>query len=99
MFIRLPEAEVAASIFLTIDGRSVRARPGDSVAAALFAAGFTHCRSTPVGGAKRAPYCMIGVCFECLLTIDGVGNCQGCLVAVREGMRVALQQGKRDAST
>jgi D-hydroxyproline dehydrogenase subunit gamma len=40
---------------------------------------------------------MIGVCFECLLTIDGVGNCQGCLIRVREGMRVALQHGKRDA--
>ena len=99
MFTRLPEAEAAASIFLTVDGRSVRARSGDSVAAALLAAGFTYCRSTPVGGAKRAPYCMIGVCLECLLTIDGVGNCQGCLVAVREGMRVALQQGKRDAGT
>ena len=99
MFTRLPEAEAAASISLTVDGRCVRARPGDSVAAALLAAGFSYCRSTPVSGAKRAPYCMIGVCFECLLTIDGVGNCQGCLVAVREGMRVALQQGKRDAGT
>ena len=99
MFTRLPEAEVAASISLTVDGRCVRARPGDSVAAALLAAGFTHCRSTPVGGAKRAPYCMIGVCFECLLTIDGVGNCQGCLIRVREGMRVALQHGKREAGT
>jgi D-hydroxyproline dehydrogenase subunit gamma len=97
MFTRLPEAEAVASISLTVDGRSVRARPGDSVAAALLAAGFTHCRSTPLSGAKRAPYCMIGVCFECLLTIDGVGNCQGCLIRVREGMRVALQHGKRDA--
>ena len=84
---------------VTNDGKPVTARAADSVAAALLAAGFTHCRSTPIGGAKRAPYCMIGVCLECLLTIDGVGNCQGCLVAVREGMRVALQQGKRDAGT
>jgi 2Fe-2S iron-sulfur cluster binding domain len=42
MFTRLPEAEAVASISLTVDGRSVRARPGDSVAAALLAAGFTH---------------------------------------------------------
>jgi len=99
MFTRLPEAAAAASISLTVDGRSVRARPGDSVAAALLAAGFSHCRSTPVGGAKRSPYCMIGVCFECLLTIDGVGNRQGCLIGVREGMCVALQHGKRVAGT
>ena len=69
------------------------------VAAALLAAGFEHCRTTPVSGAPRAPYCMMGVCFECLVTIDGVGNRQGCLVPVREGMRVELQRGKRDPGT
>ena len=64
-----------------------------------LAAGFEHCRRTPISGAPRAPYCMMGVCFECLVTIDGVGNRQGCLVAVREGMRVELQRGKRDPGT
>ena len=52
----------------------------------------THCRTTPVTGAPRAPYCMMGVCFDCLVTIDGVGNRQGCLVPVREGMRIETQQ-------
>ena len=40
---------------------------------------------------------MMGVCFDCLVTIDGVGNRQGCLVRVREGMRIETQQGKREA--
>ena len=57
-----------------------------------------------VSGAPRAPYCMMGVCFDCLVTIDGVGNRQGCLVPVREGMRdrdAARQAGARhdDAPT
>lgn len=95
MFARLPDT-VAGSISLTIDGKRVEARAGDSVAAALFAAGYEHCRTTPVSGAPRAPYCMMGVCFECLVTIDGIGNRQGCLVPVREGMRVELQRGKRE---
>jgi len=98
MFARLPETG-AKTVSLTIDGKPVDARAGDTVAAALLAAGFDHCRTTPVGGAPRAPYCMMGVCFECLVTIDGVGNRQGCLVAVREGMRVELQRGKRDPGT
>jgi len=98
MFRRLPEA-AGKTISLTIDGKSAQARDGDTVAAALLAAGIDHCRTTPVSGAKRAPYCMMGVCFECLVTIDGVGNRQGCLVAVREGMRVELQRGKRDPGT
>jgi hypothetical protein len=97
MFKRLPEADAVASMTITVEGSSVRARPGDSVAAALLAAGYAHCRTTPVGGAERAPYCMMGVCFECLLTIDGIANRQGCLTPVREGMRVLLQHGKRDA--
>jgi sarcosine oxidase subunit alpha len=39
----------------------------------------------------------MGVCFDCLVTIDGVGSRQACLVPVREGMSVETQQGKREA--
>jgi hypothetical protein len=78
-----------------IEGEAYEARAGDSVAAALLAAGRVHCRTTAVTGAQRAPYCMMGVCFDCLVTIDGVGNRQGCLVAVRAGMRIERQHGKR----
>jgi predicted molibdopterin-dependent oxidoreductase YjgC len=95
MFKRLPEL-AGETVPLTVDGREVQARDGDTVAAALLAAGIDHCRTTPVSGAPRAPYCMMGVCFDCLVTIDGVGNRQGCLVRVRPGMRVETQLGKRD---
>lgn len=95
MFQRLPDLD-QAPISLTVDGASITARAGDSVAAALLAAGIRHCRETPVSGAKRAPYCMMGVCFDCLVVIDGVGNRQGCLVPVAEGMRVETQKGKRE---
>jgi D-hydroxyproline dehydrogenase subunit gamma len=97
MFERLAEAETEM-VSVTINDKTVRARNGDSVAAALLAAGLTHCRTTPVSGAPRAPYCMMGVCFECLVTIDGVGNRQGCLIPVHEGMRIATQCGKRESS-
>ena len=49
-----------------------------------------------VSGAPRLPYCMMGVCFDCLVTIDGVGNRQGCLVPVAEGMQIEIQKGKRE---
>lgn len=95
MFQRLPDV-TGETVTIMVDGTPVRARAGDTVAAALFAAGYDHCRTTPVSGAPRAPYCMMGVCFDCLVTIDGVGNRQGCLVRVREGMNVELQRGKRE---
>ncbi len=84
-------------VVISVDGARVTAQAGDSVAAALLAAGLTPTRTTPVSGAPRAPYCMMGVCFECLVTVDDVGNRQGCLVPVREGMRVETQKGKREA--
>ena len=94
MFKRL--GDIADTLTIDVDGKSVRARPGDTVAVAMLANGIDHCRTTPVTGQPRAPYCLMGVCFECLVTIDGVGSRQGCLVPVRDGMRVETQQGKRE---
>jgi len=95
MFRRLPDAD-GAEIELTINGRSTRVRAGDTVAAALIAAGVLAIRVSDVSGAPRAPYCMMGVCFECLVTVDGVGNRQGCLVPIAPGMRIDTQHGKRE---
>ena len=95
MFKRL--AEVGAPVAITIDGKAISARTGDTVAAALLLAGIDHCRTTPVTGAPRAPYCLMGVCFDCLVTVDGVGSRQGCLVPVHDGMTVETQLGKREA--
>lgn len=97
MFRRLPEIEATGhTVSFTIDGRPASARAGDSVAAALLANGVTACRNTPVSGAARGPYCMMGVCFDCLVTIDGTGNRQGCQVRVAPGMAVETQNGKRE---
>ena len=95
MFRRLDEG--ARAVTVEIDGKVVCARAGDTVAAAMLAAGIDHCRTTPVSDTPRAPYCLMGVCFECLVTVDGIGNRQGCLVPVRDGMQIETQQGKREA--
>jgi D-hydroxyproline dehydrogenase subunit gamma len=95
MFRRLPDAD-AATIEVTIDGRTTRVRAGDTVAAALLSNGVLANRVADVSGAPRAPYCMMGVCFECLVTVDGVGNRQGCLVPVKPGMRIDTQRGRRE---
>ena len=95
MFKRL--GDTGATLTLTVDGKPIRARIGDTVAAAMLAAGFEQCRTTPVTGAPRAPYCLMGVCFDCLVTIDGVGSRQACLVPAREGMKIETQLGKREA--
>ena len=95
MFKRL--GDTGATVTLKVDGQPIRARTGDTVAAAMLAAGIDQCRTTPVSGVPRAPYCLMGVCFDCLVTIDGVGSRQACLIPVRDGMTVESQLGKREA--
>ncbi len=94
MFKPLPDSR-SGCVTLTIDGQSLSVFEGQSVAAAVLAAGLASCRSTVVSGSPRLPYCMMGLCFDCLMEIDGVPNCQACLVEVREGMVVRRQQGRR----
>lgn len=90
-------AHRGADVAITIDGMRTLAKSGDSVAAAMLAAGVLAVRATAVSGAPRGPYCMMGVCFDCLVSIDGVGNRQGCLIAVQDGMQVETQRSKREA--
>jgi predicted molibdopterin-dependent oxidoreductase YjgC len=82
-----------ASVAFTFEGRPITATKGDTVASALLAAGETVFRSTPVSGADRGPFCMMGVCFDCLVEIDGVPNRQACMTPVSGGMNVRRQHG------
>jgi len=93
-----PAKAVGGAVTITIDGRSVTCRAGDTVAAALFASGLSACRDTPVSGAARGPYCMMGVCYDCLVMIDGQANQQACMTPVRAGMTVTHQAGAREVA-
>lgn len=95
MFRPLTPPENLIDIFL--EGRLVRASEGKSLAAALLQAGFVSFRFTPISCVARAPYCLMGVCFECLVEIDGAPNCQACMETVRPGMRIERQCGAANA--
>ncbi len=93
-FARLPN-QPRVPVTIHFEARPVVAYEGDSVAAALLAAGHIITRTTPVSGAERGPFCMMGICFDCLLEIDGEANRQGCMVEVREGMEIKAMSGAR----
>ncbi len=98
MFKRLDEAQrqaQGAPVRVTVNGAELQCRAGDSVAAALFVGGVQACRDTAVAEVPRGPYCMMGVCYDCLVTIDGQANQQGCMTAVRDGMKIERQLGAR----
>jgi predicted molibdopterin-dependent oxidoreductase YjgC len=85
----------AGELTIWFDDQPIPARPGDSVAVALLAAGVTATRTTAVSGASRGPFCMMGACFECLAEVDGRASVQTCMTLVRDGMRVRRQEGAR----
>lgn len=79
---------------LTLDGAPMRAHPGDSLAAALLAFCGDATRQTGKA-APRTAFCMMGVCFDCLVEVDGKPNVQACMTLVRDGMVVRRQIGLR----
>lgn len=86
-------APAGRTVKITFEGQELRVAEGISVAAALLTQGARDLRSSIVGNVSRAPYCMMGVCFECLVEIDGVPARQSCMVPVRDGMHIRRQLG------
>jgi hypothetical protein len=84
-----------SNVAVVVDGHTVMVPSGSSAAAATLVTGFASIRRTPVAGSDRGPYCMMGVCFDCLAEIDGIPNRQTCMVEVRPGMRIRRQMRGR----
>ena len=82
-----------------VDGRPVAAAAGQTVAAVLLAQGIRQFRRTATRGEPRGVFCGMGVCYECLVTVDGVPNVRACMTVVGPGMIVETgQTGPADAT-
>ena len=82
------------SVTVVVEGRAVAASADESVASVLMRVFGLDYRTSAIDGSARAPYCMIGACFECLAQVDGIPNRQGCMIPVREGMTIMRQNGR-----
>ena len=76
-----------SEVHLSVDGEAILAYAGETVATALLTAGQRALRHT-VKGQPRGIFCGIGICYDCLVRIEGVGNVRACVTPVREGMKV-----------
>jgi predicted molibdopterin-dependent oxidoreductase YjgC len=75
------------------DGVPMTALPGQTVGAALLAGGVRTLRTTRIGERPRGMFCGIGMCFDCLVTVNGEPGVRACLVPVAEGDDVRTQRG------
>ncbi|MBN1676350.1 MAG: (2Fe-2S)-binding protein [Kiritimatiellae bacterium] len=86
----LPRAD---TLTFFVDGRPVEARAGETIAAALVAAGWKAFRRTEKRHAPRGVFCAIGKCTDCVMTVDGTPNVRTCVTLVRENMQIKTQDG------
>ncbi|WP_329254116.1 (2Fe-2S)-binding protein [Actinoallomurus sp. NBC_01490] len=80
---------------ITVDGEPLSGRDGQTIAGILIAAGHRSWRRAP-SGAPRGVFCGIGVCFDCLVTVDGVRDVRACLRRARDGDVVTTQSRAED---
>jgi predicted molibdopterin-dependent oxidoreductase YjgC len=80
---------------LTIDGREITAHRGQSVGAALVDAGIRSWRTTRRNARPRGLFCGIGICYDCLITVDGAPNQRACLVPAAPGLRLTTDEPPR----
>ncbi|MER7502510.1 (2Fe-2S)-binding protein [Nonomuraea pusilla] len=73
---------------ITVDGRQVAVTPGQTIGAALHAAGIRSWRSTRFCGRPRGLFCGIGVCFDCLVSVNGRPAERACLREAAPGDEV-----------
>jgi len=79
-----------------VDGQAVEAEIGEPLAAVILRTTRPYARVHPVSGALRAPYCMMGLCHDCIAIVDGVASTRTCRVPVRDGMVVQRQSGAHE---
>ncbi|HSQ36142.1 MAG TPA: (2Fe-2S)-binding protein, partial [Candidatus Binatia bacterium] len=90
--LRIAGIERKAMLAIQVNGRRVNAIPGETVLAALIAAGFKALKKSNVRGEARGAFCGMGVCYECLVTIDGVPKQRSCMTEVAENMEIVIDE-------
>ena len=79
---------MSETVQIMVDDRLVECHAGETIAAALTQAGIDAWRTTRRGGARRGLFCGIGVCFDCLVAVNGERPVRACLATVRAGDRI-----------
>lgn len=87
------ELEQREIVHITVDGRPLEAREGDTIAAALMANGVHVFRHTHKFHEPRGIFCGIGQCTDCVMVVDGQPNVKTCVTCVKEGMVIQTQEG------
>ena len=76
---------------INVDGQPVLAYPGETIASVLLASGWRMFRHSSLSGEPRGPFCCMGLCFDCLITLNGQQNVRACITLAQPGDKVERQ--------
>lgn len=76
---------------IQVNGNAVTAYPGETIASALLAAGWLFLHRSALSGGPRGPFCGMGLCYDCLVTLNGRPNVRACATLARPGDVVERQ--------
>ncbi len=90
---RLIDDTAPERVEIVLDGETLEVPAGIPLAAALLLVDRIPTRFNAMSNSARAPFCMMGACFDCVMDIDGVSGQRACQVEVRDGMQVRRHRG------
>lgn len=73
---------------IQVNGTPVIAYSGETIATVMLAAGYLVFRHTIISGEARGPFCGMGLCFDCLVTLNGQQNVRSCITFAQAGDEV-----------
>ena len=82
---------MSSYFYITIDGKKVEAKSGQTLAAVMLANGHTTCQYSTKSGQPRGLYCGMGICWECAMVVDGRQNVRSCITLAAPDMKVEIQ--------
>lgn len=92
MQMRIKAIHRGEEVTLFVNGKAVKAHRGETVHAALLAAGYRALRKSKTGAELRGFLCGMGACYECLVTINGIADQRSCMRLVEDGMEVRIDE-------
>lgn len=90
--LRISTIKRKEKVTLSVNGKDVPAYKGETILAALMAAGYKTLKKSPLEKNPRGALCGMGVCFECIVTVNGIPNVRSCMTEVEDNMEIEIDE-------
>lgn len=94
--LRIDTIKRRAKVNILVNGSEITAYRGETVLSALIAAGYKALKRSVILKEKRGAFCGMGVCFECIVTINGTPNQRACMYLVEDNMEIKIDGQQKE---